>query len=296
MSGDVRKVASRYLLDPQQVQVNKNEMLSASIEQVCYFMRESDKPEILCKLIDAAEDFYGIIFCQTKSLVTDLTRYLTGRGYKIDALHGDKSQTDREKTMRAFREKKINILACTDVASRGLDVKDITHVVNYSLPREMDVYVHRIGRTARVGKHGIAMNLVTPSQRHLMSRIEHMTRTKMVEGKIPTRKDVGAKKIAAVLPKFQNQTNYTKAMELLGPEWQSAASAMTPDEIIGRFMSMLFPEVFEIQYREKTTQPPGMVDSRKTNNDEERPRRERSGGSRYGKQQSQNKEYRQGRY
>src|SRR6185503_12000005 len=162
----------------------------------------SDKPEILCKIIEAADDFYGLVFCQTKSLVTDLTNYLISRKYQVDSLHGDKSQHERERTMQAFRDKKVKVLICTDVASRGLDVKDITHVINYSIPREMDVYIHRIGRTARSGKSGVAVSLVTASHRPLIARIEQLTKTRIKEGRIPSRREIGAKKIGKMLDPF----------------------------------------------------------------------------------------------
>lgn len=262
MSKEVRRVADTYLRSPQQVQVNRTEMLSTTVEQLYYPARESDKPEILCKLIEAAEDFYGLVFCQTKSLVTDLSQYLSSRGYKVDCLHGDKSQNERERTMQAFRTKKVTVLVCTDVASRGLDVKDVTHVVNYSIPRELDVYVHRIGRTARSGKAGIAISLVTPSHRGLIGRIEMMTKSRMKEGKIPSRRDVGAKKVAKMLTQFQEQKNYVRAAELLSPEWRSALEAMPIDEVVGRFLTLISPEIFENQERAKPLQAPVLTDSR----------------------------------
>ena len=135
MSSEVRRVANTYLRKPKHVQVNKKEMLSTTVEQLYYKTKEPNKPEVLCKLIDAAENFYGLVFCQTKALVADLTHYLTERGYKVDCLHGDKDQKSREKTMQSFRDRRVTLLICTDVASRGLDVKDLTHVINYSLPR-----------------------------------------------------------------------------------------------------------------------------------------------------------------
>ncbi|MCB0351084.1 MAG: DEAD/DEAH box helicase [Bdellovibrionales bacterium] len=262
MSREVRRVADTYLVKPQQVQVNRTEMLSQTVEQVYYRARESDKPEVLCKLIEAADDFYGLVFCQTKALVTDLSQYLTSRGYKVDCLHGDKSQNERERTMQAFRNKKITVLVCTDVASRGLDVKDVTHVVNYSLPRELDVYVHRIGRTARSGKSGLAISLVTPSHRGLIGRIEAMTKSRMTEGRIPSRKDVGAKKIGKMLTQFQDQKFYQRAVELLSPEWQASIAAMNSEEIVGRFLALMSPEIFEDQERTKPLQAPVLTDSR----------------------------------
>jgi ATP-dependent RNA helicase DeaD len=262
MDRDVRKVADTYLENPKQVQINRTEVLSATVEQIYYPARESDKPEILCKIIEAADEFYGVVFCQTKSLVTDLARYLAGRGYKVDSLHGDKSQQERERTMQSFRDKKVDVLVCTDVASRGLDVKDITHVINYSIPRELDVYVHRIGRTARIGKAGIAISLVTNSHRELIYKIEKLTKTRMTEGKIPSRRDVGIKKVAKMLEPFQTQKNFSRAVELLSPEWKATIEKMSTEEIVGRFLCAISPEIFENQEREKPLQKPVMTDSR----------------------------------
>jgi ATP-dependent RNA helicase DeaD len=244
MDKQTGRMANEYLRNPKQVQVNKTEMLSSKVQQLYYSVRESDKPEILCKLIEAADDFYGLIFCQTKQLVSDLNSYLVERGYKVDCLHGDKDQNARERTMQLFRDRKVKILVCTDVASRGLDVKDITHVINYSLPRELDNYVHRIGRTARSGKAGIAMNLVTPSHRRLIFAIENLTKSKMIEGKIPSRKDIGSKKIAKILPQFSDQAAYVRAQEIMGQDWKAAVEGMTPEEVVARFLTMMMPDLF----------------------------------------------------
>jgi ATP-dependent RNA helicase DeaD len=256
MSKEVRRVAETYLRRPKQVAVNRVEMLSTTVEQVYYPARESDKPEVLCKLIESVDDFYGLVFCQTKALVMDLALYMQGRGYKVDSLHGDKTQADRDRTMKAFRDKKVSILICTDVASRGLDVKELTHVVNYSIPRELDVYVHRIGRTARSGKAGVAISLVTPTSRYLIGKIEHMTKSRMREGKIPTRKELGARKVLKILGAFHEQKHWPRAVELLGPDWKAVAANLSPEEIIGRFLAMLAPEIFEEREKEKPLHAP----------------------------------------
>ncbi len=244
MSPAVRRVADEFLKNPKSVQVNRTEMLSSTVEQYYYMTSEQNKPEVLCKLIDAAENFYGIVFCQTKTLVTDLTAYLIDRGYKADCLHGDMSQSARETAMHGFRERRKSIMICTDVASRGLDVKDVTHVINYSLPRELDSYVHRIGRTARSGKTGVAMSLVTRSHFHLLQKIERMTKSKFNEGVIPTRRAIGMKKISQMLGQFTDQPNYTRAMELMDESWKNAISAMSSEEVAARFLTLLFPYVF----------------------------------------------------
>lgn len=255
MSREVRRVADQYLRNPKQVQINRTEMLSANVEQIFYVTQEANKPEILRKLIDTAENFYGLIFCQTKALVEDLTQYLNEYGYKTDCLHGDKDQRARERTMQSFRTKQVQILVCTDVAARGLDVKDVTHVVNYSIPRELDSYVHRIGRTARSGQSGVAMSLVTPANRRLIERIEFMTKSRMTQGKIPSSKDVGIRKVASVLAKFTEQKNFARVAELLDANWKAALAEMKPEEIASRMLCLLMPELMAEPER-KTFTPP----------------------------------------
>lgn len=251
MNGAVRRVADEFLARPKSVQVNRSEMLSSTVEQIFYVTAEANKPEVLCKLIDEAESFYGLVFCQTKLLVANLTAYLVDRGYKADGLHGDMSQTARELTMQAFRDKRKTILVCTDVAARGLDVKDVTQVVNYSIPRELDVYVHRIGRTARSGKAGVAMSLVTKSHYHLLQKIERMTKSKFKEGAIPSRRVIGLKKINQMLAPFSDQPGSARAMELMDQAWKDAVRDMKPEEVAARFMAMLFPYVFSDKQQAK---------------------------------------------
>ncbi len=258
MSPSVRKVADQYLRKPKMVQVNRSEMLSSTVAQSYYMTQESDKPAMVCKIIDAAEDFYGLVFCQTKLLVIDLNRYLTAHGYQTDCLHGDMSQKDRENTMAQFRTKKVKILICTDVAARGLDVKELTHVINYSIPRELDNYVHRIGRTARSGKAGLAISLVTPSHRYLLGQIEKMTRSRIVAGVPPSRKEIGAKKMGQAFTKLLAQKHFTRAIEIMDPNWKKLVSEMATEELAGRFLSMIYPEVFADSGRpvmERTARP-----------------------------------------
>lgn len=260
MSPEVRRIADNHLENPRQVQINRSQALPGTVEQIYYMTSEANKPEVLCKLIEAADDFYGIIFCQTKALVIDLHNYLKMRHYPVDCLHGDMEQVARDRAMRAFREKKTRILVATDVACRGLDVNDISHVINYSLPRELDHYVHRIGRTGRIGKSGYALNLVTGSHKGLIHRIEKMTKSRMTEGKIPTRREVGVKKVAQMLPKFENQPTYAKAAELMDNTWKDAIRDMPSEEVAARFLALMHPEWFAEQRedeRPKASAMPG---------------------------------------
>lgn len=274
MDRQVSKIADTFLRNPQQIQINRKEVLSDKMEQFYFMVRESDKFEITCKLIDTCESFYGIIFCQTKQLVTEVTNKLIEKGYKADSLHGDKDQNARERTMQAFRQRKAQILVCTDVASRGLDVKEVTHVINYSLPRELENYVHRIGRTARSGRSGIAWNLVTPSHRNLIGKIESITKSRMQEGKIPTRKEVAGKKLTQLFDQFQKQTSSARALEVLSPDWKESLTQLTNEEIVARFITMMMPELF-IDRPQKTYS----TESSDRQRDGSRPRTQRSRSS-----------------
>ncbi|MGZ3742190.1 MAG: DEAD/DEAH box helicase, partial [Bdellovibrionota bacterium] len=243
MGAEVKHVADAYLKNPQRVQINKTEVLSSTVEQIFFKTHEYDKPELLCRLIDAADDFYGIVFCQTKALVADVTTFLAGKGYKADCLHGDLDQTARDRVMKAFRDRRISVLVATDVACRGLDVKDVTHVVNYSIPRELDNYVHRIGRTARSGKAGIAFSLVTFSHRELIGRIERLTKSKMKEGTVPSHKDIALKRVNKVRAAFEASPQ-GRATAILPEDWKQALGEMTQEDIAGRFLAMMMPDLF----------------------------------------------------
>jgi ATP-dependent RNA helicase DeaD len=200
---------------------------------------------VLCKLIEAADDFYGLIFCQTKALVADLYNFLQTRGYQVDSLHGDKDQNARERTLKAFRDRNVTVLVCTDVAARGIDVKDVTHVINYSIPRELDSYVHRIGRTARSGKKGFAFSLIAPSQRSIIFRVERLTKRKLMEGKIPTRKEIGAKKVRGLLDRMKGEKGGTRALALMGTDWKEALEGLSAEEVASRFVALTFPDIFK---------------------------------------------------
>lgn len=243
MGRDIRRIADNFLTNPKQIQINKTDMVTTSVTQLFYNVREDEKPEVIGRIVDSVPGFYGMIFCQTKALVIDLTANLKKMGYSADCLHGDMEQAARERVMKAFKAKDITILIGTDVASRGIDVKDLTHVINYSLPRELDLYVHRIGRTGRGGKEGIAMSLVTPSHMGLVRKIEQMTKSKMTKATLPTDADLVNIKVAKLLNDFNaapsadamSSDEIEKIISTTG--WNDVIEAMTKEEIVARFLS-----------------------------------------------------------
>lgn len=172
--------------DPKMVKVTKKILTSDAIDQQFCVVRRSDMEEALCRYLDYNQNTYAIVFTRTKVGAKELTDELNMRGYPSDALHGDMSQEQRDLTMKKFKEKKINLLVCTDVAARGIDVNDLTHVINYSLPQDNESYVHRIGRTGRGGNKGIALSIIEPGEQRRVKDIERITKAKIEKIKLPT--------------------------------------------------------------------------------------------------------------
>ena len=172
----IRDLSSRYMRDPVTVMLSRPEGLTVpTIEQEYYVVPFRHKLEALQRLLDVKRPERSIIFVSTKRMVDEVAEALQARGYSAEALHGDMSQAMRERTMRAFREGRVDILVATDVAARGIDVEDVTHVFNFDIPPDAEYYVHRIGRTGRVGKAGQAITLVNPYEQRELRQIERLT-------------------------------------------------------------------------------------------------------------------------
>ncbi|SFI95858.1 ATP-dependent RNA helicase DeaD [Treponema bryantii] len=184
------------------------------IDQKYWVVKESEKIEALVRLIDISPDFYGLVFTMTKSDADRVTRELDLRGYEAAALHGDIMQNQREKVLERFRMKKTRILVATDVAARGIDIKGVSHVVNYSLPFDTATYVHRIGRTGRAGTEGIAVTFVRPEERRklgfLSKNIKKATKSDFTEGKIPSVNEVLNVKNERVIKELKEKLFNTK--------------------------------------------------------------------------------------
>lgn len=221
MPNEIMKIAKTYMKDYSILAVKAKELTTNLTEQIYYEVRESDKFEVLCRVIDLMSDFYGIIFCKTKVDANDLVGKLNDKGYDAEGLHGDISQNYREVTLKRFRDRKINILVATDVAARGIDINDLTHVINYSIPQEAESYVHRIGRTGRAGKEGTAITFVTQRDRKRLQQIEKIVKTKIKKENIPEIKDViMAKKFRLLedVSKILNEEKDNKNLEKLTTE------------------------------------------------------------------------------
>lgn len=194
MPPEIRRLANRYMKNPETVAISREEVTAPLIEQVYYKVFERNKLEGLCRILDSEDVDLGIIFCRTKRGVDELTEALQARGYLADGLHGDLSQAQRDKVMKAFREGSIEFLIATDVAARGIDVSNVTHVINYDIPQDPESYVHRIGRTGRAGRKGIAMTLVTPREMRQLMMIQKQTKAVILSRNLPSLEEVAERK------------------------------------------------------------------------------------------------------
>lgn len=186
MPPSILTIAKRYMGVFKTLKVENKDLTTNLTEQIYFEVRESDKFDTLCRVLDFERDFYGIIFARTKHETDNITTHLKSRGYAADAIHGDVTQSMRNQTLASFKSKKINILVATDVAARGIDVNNLTHVINYSIPNEAESYVHRIGRTGRAGNKGIAITFVTSKEAYQLTRIQRMTKTSITRQKAPS--------------------------------------------------------------------------------------------------------------
>ena len=195
MSNDVRRIVKNYMENPEEVRVGKKDEVNKNIKHEFVYIRASDKQEALRRFIDLNPDMRGIIFCRTKMDTQNLSTDLRKLGYGIDAIHGDLTQNQRDKVMGLFKTHSINLLAATDVAARGIDVKDITHVIHFALPDDSEYYTHRSGRTARAGQEGISLTLATKRDQSKIKSLEKTLKISFEKIEVPSPQDIRESRI-----------------------------------------------------------------------------------------------------
>lgn len=195
---DIRRISQEYMRDPESISVVPETLTLEDTEQIFYEVPEEEKIEALMSLLDyEGEEDSVIIFCRTRRNVDKLTRKLKSRGYDVEGLHGDLTQQQRDHIMHGFREQKFAYLVATDVASRGLDISHVTRVINYHIPQDPEAYVHRIGRTGRMGRSGVAITFVTPAEYWDLLRIQEFSMAQIEQGELPSSGEVEERRRAA---------------------------------------------------------------------------------------------------
>ncbi len=185
MPDNIMRLAKNYMRDFEVVTAKRDAVTQNNIQQIYFEVAQSDKFEALYRIVDVEETFYGVVFCRTKLDADEISNKLVNRGCRAEALHGDVSQGQRERILKKFKDKKITILVATDVAARGIDIDNLTHVINYSIPQDPESYVHRIGRTGRAGKTGTAITLITPSEYRKLIAIQRVANAKIEKQNVP---------------------------------------------------------------------------------------------------------------
>jgi ATP-dependent RNA helicase DeaD len=211
----IKKLAQNILKEPEFITVTKAEMTNSKITQSFYVVDEYERDDALIRLYDFKSPDKSIIFCRTKKEVDRLSTFLVSQGHMAKGLHGDMEQRQREEVIRSFKKGTLDVLIATDVAARGLDVNDVSHVFNYHLPFDSESYVHRIGRTGRAGKEGVAISIVTPHEFRMIQKIQHVTGGKMEAKVIPNIDSVKEKKTNSLRSKISEQKVFDSGIAIV---------------------------------------------------------------------------------
>jgi ATP-dependent RNA helicase DeaD len=240
MPPEIRKVSKKYMESPAEVTIGKVNAGNANIDHQYYITQHHNRYEVLRRIIDFNPDIFGIVFARTKSDTQEIAEKLTREGYDIDAIHGDLTQAQRDKVMGLFRSKSIRLLVATDVAARGIDVQGITHVINYELPDDTEVYTHRSGRTGRAGRSGLSVSIVTPREAYRLKQVERLVNTKFHKMDIPSGKDVCRKQFFHFIDRLLQADISHGDYETYLPSLREKFASVDKEEILQRVAALEF--------------------------------------------------------
>ena len=245
MSSKVLKITKDIMRDPIEITMGSKNSLADTVQHICYIVRSTDKYLALKRIVDCEPSIYGIVFCRTKRDTQEVADKLIQDGYNVDSLHGDLSQAQRSLVMQKFRSRNLQLLVATDVAARGLDVDDITHVIHYSLPDDIEVYNHRSGRTGRAGKSGISLSIVNGKERRQIREIEHTLKKDIHVHKVPSGEEVCERQLFHLIEKVKNVEVNHEQIDTYLPIILKKLEGVERDDIIKRFVSLEFNQFLE---------------------------------------------------
>ncbi|WP_462266716.1 DEAD/DEAH box helicase [Mucilaginibacter sp.] len=240
MPSEVRRIAKKYMTDPFELTMGEKNSGNVNIEHEYYVVRARDKYAAFKRIVDFNTEIFGIVFCRTKIETQEIAESLIKDGYNADALHGDLSQQQRDKVMKRYRDRSLQLLIATDVAARGIDVSDVTHVINYSLPDEIENYTHRSGRTGRAGKTGISIAIINSKELGKIRQIEKTIGKRFTKAEIPTGFDVCEKQLFGMIHKVHNVQVDEAQIEQYLPRIMDEFADLSKEDLIKRFASLEF--------------------------------------------------------
>lgn len=240
MSKKVITITKKYMNNPVEMAVARMNIGAENVKHIFYQVQARDKYELLKRVADLNPDIYGIVFCRTRRETTEIANKLMHDGYNADAIHGDLSQAQRDEVMGRFRVGQLQILVATDVAARGLDVDDLTHVINFSLPDDDEVYVHRSGRTGRAGKSGISIAIIHTRETGRIREIERKSGIRFSKELAPTGKEICQRQLLTLIDKIEKVEVDEKQIEPFLPEIYQKLDWLSREELIKHFVSAEF--------------------------------------------------------
>ncbi|MDI6602025.1 MAG: DEAD/DEAH box helicase [Thermoanaerobacteraceae bacterium] len=252
MPDEIRKLTKKYMKpDAKFISIVKNTMTVSTVDQYYYEIKQENRFESLCRILDVDEPSSAIIFCKTKKGVDELTEAMQERGYNVEGMHGDMNQSQRLNTLKKFREGNLDFLVATDVAARGIDVENITHVINYDMPQDVESYVHRVGRTARVNRKGTAYTLVTAREYMALKQIEQAIKCKIKRKEIPTIDDIFQAKYNNILERVKETLTLEEYKKFV-PLMVELDEEFNLVDVAAALMNMVYNKELSYDYKENS--------------------------------------------
>ncbi len=245
MPKEVAEIAKNYMTDPLEVSIGHKNQSNENIEHIYYSVKEKDRYDALKRLIDASPEIFGLVFCRTRNETATVAEKLAKDGYSAEPLHGDLSQAMRDRVMERFRERSIQLLVATDVAARGIDVDNITHVINYNLPDDIENYTHRSGRTARAGRQGKSLVLINTREAYKIKAIERQIRMDFTHALIPSAQEICGIQLNKLIAKVKETEVKEKDIEPFLEGMMADFAELSKEEIIKKFVSAEFNRFIE---------------------------------------------------
>ena len=238
LSQKVKKITQTYMENPLMISMSNANQGAETVKHIYYVSKKSRRYDIIKNIIDINKSIYTIIFCRTRRETKEISNKLIGDNYKAKVLNGDLSQSERDQAMKQFRTKKINILIATDVASRGIDVDSLTHIINYTLPDDPEVYVHRSGRTGRAGNQGLSIVLVTKKEQERLKEIEKLFKISFKKNEMPTEAEIFESQIDSFTDTIVNTSIPSEKDKYIFKNLYSKLNVFTKEELIGKIISL----------------------------------------------------------
>ncbi|MBN2729871.1 MAG: DEAD/DEAH box helicase [Bacteroidales bacterium] len=281
MPSEVARIANTYMHDPVRISVGKENSGADNVKHLYYQVHAKDRYPALKRIADINPDIYGLVFCRTRAETKDTADKLIKDGYNADALHGDLSQSQRDHVMKRFRERTLQMLVATDVAARGLDVREISHVINYNLPDDIEDYIHRSGRTGRADKHGISISIVNFRERSRIPQLEKILGKKIEKQNVPNGSEICGKQLFNMIDKMEHVNVDEKQIAPFMETVMKKLEWLDKEEIIKRFVSLEFNRFLEYY---KNAPDLNKIDKRDSGDPRDRGGRDRGGRERGGRE------------